>query len=213
MNVSSDSTLSKQNTTLSILSLNANDLRNKLNELSVISTLHNPDVICITETFGSARYSDSFFHLPNYCLFRQDRLSHGRGGIIIYVHEQVSCQVVSSVAHPSRLWEARTCKSFSHVRSVVPLQVTCMYRTPGNIPSSSLTEFINYFSISSKPNNDFHSITLGDFNFPKINWALNLCTHSIDSPAHPFLSVISNNHLSQPDSVLVKPPAPVFSTL
>ena len=185
------------NSSFSVLSFNANDLRNKLNELHVISSVQNPDVICITETFGSSRYTDTFFHLPNYSMFRQDRLCHGGGGIIIYVCDQLSCQVISSVAHPSGLWEAMTCRIVSQNQSIIPVQITCMYRTPSGMTQTSLKDFIEYFSSSSKLCTDIHTIVLGDFNFPQINWELNLCHHSGDSPENQFLSTMNDNHLSQ----------------
>jgi len=177
---------------LSIFSCNANDLRNKLNELHSISCVYKPDVICITETFGCAINTDSFFHLPNYKLFRQDRLTRGGGGIIIYIRDHLSCQIISSTSHTSGLWEGMTCSVFSE--STLPLRIVCMYRTPGRMPPFILSDFIDYFKISSSFNNNFHTIVLGDFNLPKINWDLNLCIDSIDSPASHFLSAMNDMH-------------------
>jgi len=105
VNVSADSTLS-------VLYFNANDLRNKINELFTITNTYNPDVLCITETFATSNYNDLFFHLPGYFLLRQDRIVRGGGGIILYIRNGLSYQLDSSVAHSSGLWEAIVCTIF-----------------------------------------------------------------------------------------------------
>ena len=168
-----------------------------MNELHVISSLHNSDIICITETFGTPNYLDAFFCLPNYSMFRQDRLCHGGGGIIVYARQHLSCQVISSVSHPSGSWEAMSCRISLQSPSNTSLQISCIYRAPGDMTPSSLADFINYIHNASVFNNAFHTVILGDFNFPKINWELNLCNYPVNSPAHQFLSTINDNHLSQ----------------
>ena len=152
-------------------------------------------MICITETFGSFLNNDLFFHLPGYFLLRQDRLTRGGGGIIIYVRNGLSYQLESSIAHTSGLWEAMICTIFSP--SSTPLKIVCVYRSPGNMIQSSLEEFIDYFRNNSTLNMDFNTIIVGDFNFPQINWDLNLCNAPADSPAQLFLSTVVNSHLFQ----------------
>ena len=135
------------------------------------------------------------FHLPGYNIFRQDREVSGGGGVILYVRETLACQIVSSIAHNSGLWEAMTCTILS--QNSIPLRLICVYRKPGNMIPSSLSDFLQYFKLSSSFNDDYHTLVVGDFNFPKINWSLNLCDEPADSPAQRFLSVMLDNHLSQ----------------
>ena len=160
-----------------------------------VTCVYDPDVLCITETFGSATVSNNAFHLPGYNTFRQDRELCGGGGIILYVREALACQVVSSIAHNSGNWEAMTCTILS--QNSIPTRIICIYRKPGNMTPSSLNDFLQYFKVHSAFNDDYHTLVVGDFNFPKINWNLNLCDESVDSPAQSFLSVMLDNHLSQ----------------
>ena len=174
---------------------NANDLRNKTNELYTVTNTYNPDVLCITETFASSSYNDLFFCLPGYCLLRQDRIVRGGGGVIIYIRNGLPYQVESSVAHNSGLWEAIACIISSP--SSNPLKVVCFYRSPGTMTSSSQEDFIEYFQNSSVFSVEFNTIILGDFNFPKINWEVNLCNNPVGSPSQLFLSAVVNNNLFQ----------------
>ena len=89
--------------TLSLLHFNANDLRNKTNELCTIANTYNPDVLCITETFATFSYDNLFFHLPGYYLLRQDRTTRGGGGVFIYIRNGLSHQLDFSIAHSSGL--------------------------------------------------------------------------------------------------------------
>jgi len=188
VNTSADSTLS-------ILYFNANDLRTKINELHTVTNTHNPDVLCIAETFATSSYNDVFFHLPGYFLLRQDRIVRGGGGIIIYIRNGLSYQLDYSVAHSSGLWEAIACTIFSPVST--PMRVVCFYRSPSTMTLSSLNEFIEYFENVSTFSMNYNTIIIGDFNFPKINWEVNLCNSPAGSPAQLFLSTAVNNNLFQ----------------
>ena len=181
--------------TLSVLYFNANDLRNKTNELNAITNTYNPDVLCITETFATTTYSDLFFHLPGYFLLRQDRIVRGGGGVIIYIRNGLSYKLDYSVAHGSGLWEAIACTVFSPYST--PMRIVCFYRSPGVMTSDALSDFIEYFQNFGEISINFNTIILGDFNFPKINWEVNLCNSPVGSPAQLFLSSVVNNNLSQ----------------
>ena len=184
-----------QHQTLSVFSLNANDLRNKITELSSLTCTYDPDILCVTETFGAPSYSNITFNIPGYNIFRQDRTVSSGGGIIIYVRETLSCQVISSIAHDSGCWEAMTCNILS--QNSVQLRIVCVYRKPGNMSPLSLDDFIEYFGHATTYNNSFHTLVVGDFNFPKVDWDLNLCNDAVDSPAQRFLSIMMDNHLTQ----------------
>ena len=56
---------------------------------------HNPDMICIVETWLCADVLDSEIALPGYQVYRRDRNRHG-GGILIYVRDHFACNILPS---------------------------------------------------------------------------------------------------------------------
>jgi hypothetical protein len=82
----------------------------------------------------------------------------GGGGIIIYIRDNFSYHIVSSVSHTSGFWEALIVSITSP--QCASLQIVCMYRTPGKMNADSLKEFIDYFCAASVLNNDFHTVLL-----------------------------------------------------
>ena len=85
---------------------NANHILNKLDELSIRSALGNFDIICITESWLNDDIRDDVCSLPNYVIFRKDRVSGPGGGIICYVKDVISCRkvdILSSAAHEFEL--------------------------------------------------------------------------------------------------------------
>ena len=69
---------------LNILYYNARSILPKLDDLILSVKLHNPHVICITESWLSNDISDNELSLTGYQLFRLDRNRHG-GGVLMYV--------------------------------------------------------------------------------------------------------------------------------
>ena len=56
---------------------------------------HNPDVICIVETWLCADVLDSEIALPGYQVYGRDRNRHG-GGVLIYVRNNFVCNILPS---------------------------------------------------------------------------------------------------------------------
>ena len=54
-----------------------------MDELTLIATVHNPDVICIVETWLDGDIDDTEILFPGYHSQRFDRHRHG-GGVLIY---------------------------------------------------------------------------------------------------------------------------------
>ena len=69
---------------LKILYFNARSILPKLDELFVLAETHNPDIICIVESWLNVDIVDAEVAIPGYVSCRADRDRHG-GGIIIYI--------------------------------------------------------------------------------------------------------------------------------
>ena len=67
-----------------ILYYNARSLIPKLDELSLLASVHNPDIICIVETWLEGNVDDTEISIPGYHPIRLDRNRHG-GGVLLYI--------------------------------------------------------------------------------------------------------------------------------
>ncbi len=69
--------------TLNVFLTNARSLCSKMDVLRARVLLHNPGVICITESWGNYHIPDSSFHIDGYNLYRCDREVGRGGGVLI----------------------------------------------------------------------------------------------------------------------------------
>jgi len=146
--------ISKQKNGLRICHLNAQSLKNKIDEFRNIFNGSLIDIICVSETWLVPELNNDLFSVNGYKLLRNDRITHG-GGVAIYVRDCYKCKVV--------------CKSNSNdvleflLISVeiedTNILVGCVYRPYKNI---SLETFYDKFKdISALFTN---IIVTGDFN-------------------------------------------------
>jgi len=80
---------------MTIMYYNARSLIPKYDELFVTMETHNPDMICIVETWLCDDILNSEIALPGYQLYRRDRNRHG-GGVLIYVKDHFVCSMLPS---------------------------------------------------------------------------------------------------------------------
>ena len=106
---------------MTIMYYNARSLIPKYDELSVTMEAHNPDVICIVETWLSVDVLDSEI---GYQVYRRDRNRHGEG-VLIYVRDHFVCNILPSadnleiitvsVSHgPSKVFTSLFCRLLFH---------------------------------------------------------------------------------------------------
>ena len=81
------------NTNVTILYYNARSLYPKLDQLKVECLVHNPHVVCITETWLDSTIMDSELYIPDFDIVRLDRNRHG-GGVIIYFRSTFICNLL-----------------------------------------------------------------------------------------------------------------------
>lgn len=151
---------------ISIMYYNARSLIPKHDELCVIVEAHNPDMICIVETWLCADILDSEIALPGYQVYRRDRNRHG-GGILIYIRDHFVCSIFSSSVS-LEIITLSVCQGSSKVF------VSLFYRPP-NSGSQTFEDLFLYLQ-SLNVGSFCNYILLGDFN-------VDFCNHS-----HPFYS-------------------------
>ena len=67
---------------------NARSLIPKLDELCLLVETHQPDIVCIIETWLDHNISDNEIHLPGFQLYWLDR-NRGGGGVFMYAQHNL----------------------------------------------------------------------------------------------------------------------------
>ena len=81
------------NSTLFLMYINARSVFCKLDNLKLVCAIHQPDVICIVESWLDKEISDSKLSLDGYNVSRIDRNRHA-GGVLIFVKSTLVLKVV-----------------------------------------------------------------------------------------------------------------------
>ena len=68
---------------------NARSLMNKILELEIYIEEEEPDIIGISESWGTEAISSSEINFVNYTLFRKDRIKKRGGGVLLYIKNNI----------------------------------------------------------------------------------------------------------------------------
>lgn len=149
-------------------------------------------MLLLTETWltDDIRDDEVLSELPNFQLYRNDRASTRGGGVLIAVHEQLSCSVVHIKTELEMLWVLIKARPQSVVLGVC-------YRPPR--ASSNFSNQLNQAMCqltSAHPN--AHVLLFGDFNFPQIEWRTsNVHSSTGVGEANAFLDICLNFNMTQ----------------
>ncbi len=141
---------------LTVLSWNVNGVRKRLNELEMLITKHEPDVITLQETMlGKVAFE---FLNDKYTLHRRDRPSSFRGGVAVLIKNSLDFYTKETQNDSS----VETATVVVKTRNGV-VEVTSIYLPPGNkTRKSDLLDL----KISRNP-----ILIAGDLNAHNVNWA------------------------------------------
>lgn len=176
--------------TLNIVYLNARSLLNKINDLNVLINDKSPDIILITETWANESITNAMLNVPGYCIEpdlridRSDTLNGIGGGLIVYTRDGLIIKPVEVENEFNMFVRFQVVSGNKDDRD---LQLTLVYRPP-RINHNNNTELYKLFENCS--DND---IFIGDFNFPKVNWA----DLTSDRASEPFLDCTIDNGFAQ----------------
>ena len=76
--------------------LTARSLFHKMDELSVVAKLRNPEVICIMETWLNDTVDSSLMFLESYIMHRTDRCYRRGGGVATYISRELYVEHITS---------------------------------------------------------------------------------------------------------------------
>ena len=89
------------------MTINAQSLKNKMNEFRVLVEKNKPQIISITESWGEEWISDGIFALKGYTMYRDDRSRMRGGGALLYISDNIEqrvCRPLNSDNFESSTW-------------------------------------------------------------------------------------------------------------
>ena len=73
-----------------IIMFNARSIRNKIDELIILTTTHKPNLILITESWLNSWIPNSILKIDDYKIIRNDRKHKKGGGVCAYIHKDTT---------------------------------------------------------------------------------------------------------------------------
>jgi Reverse transcriptase (RNA-dependent DNA polymerase)/Endonuclease-reverse transcriptase len=186
-----------------ILYTNAQSIVNKLCDLHLLLRKNLYDVVAIAESWlhkNNEIIKNDIIDVPGYRVFRTDRKHHANcsrgGGVLLYVRESLNAV---ELIYPHDI-HGSDCDSVwcnVNINNSVRFIVGCVYRPPSS--SNINTEYIfNQIRDICLAHKNSKVIVLGDFNFPNVNWLLNLFPSNSLGLKSLIEDCLFTQHVSQP---------------
>ena len=151
--------------------------RHKLTSFVEEHVNNNVTFISFSETWLKPHITNAQIHIPSYEIVRQDRINRERGGVLLYVHNQLPTSDIET-------FDDGTCESvICSLKSINTIMVS-LYRPP-NTPAHSFQGMLNFLqqyiskATQASCNRHYDLIITGDFNLPNLTWHQN--NYSADS--------------------------------
>ena len=180
---------------------NADQLVNKMDDLSTLIAGEEPDLILITEilpkccvnSLSAARLAlngyQSFFNFdPD-----SQQTPQSLHGVWIYISNKLLVSEVTFDGYPhhEHIWIS------VKLMGQDQLLVGCIYHSPSSDPIQSTSGLCN---LLSEVKEFSHLLLCGDFNYPEINWTTNSCSNHC---SQLFLDAVQDKYLSNMSKLLL----------
>ena len=153
-------------------------------------------IIALTETWLKPFITDAQIALPNYTSIRSDRVITEKGGVLLYIHDDLPVTTVEK-------YDDDTCEVIICTIESKNTIVASLYRPPSATSESfkSSINFVQKYINTQMTRKHYHLMLMGDYNFPDISWS----TISIEKykniestrSAEILLSFLAENFMSQ----------------
>jgi hypothetical protein len=172
---------------------NADQLKNKFEEFKLTVIQEDPDIIAITEVKPkNCRYrvTEANYTIPNYKLWQKNIDNNCGKGIIMYTKNGIPCQeVVIDDKFSEQLWMEIP------INIQDKILIGCIYRSNSGTRDNN-DNLLRSISTAAEQNYR-HTIIVGDFNYPKIDWDTWSTTGNESSDEHKFIECLRDNYLYQ----------------
>lgn len=143
--------------------LNIRGVINNFNELEVIINTDKPDFICLSETHLVEEDDDSTVMMDNYKIVRSDSSSRHTGGVMIFIRNYWSYEMIKKVTLSYELWYLVLKLKSGNIK----LYLAVLYRANGylNMSATFFDDFKELMDVLCECREKV--ILVGDFN---LNW-------------------------------------------
>ena len=172
---------------------NADQLRNKMDELRLLMKNHNPHIVCITEVKpkrAGFTLSPAEISVDGYNLYVNDLSAPASTrGCAIYISNKIKAtQVTINGQNEDSVWVE------INLLNTDKLLVGCIYRSPN--ADAHENDIVNKLLVETSNMNFSHKLIMGDFNFKNIDWSSCSVT-SNDKGAANFLDAVGDGFYYQ----------------
>ena len=167
---------------------NAQSFLNKYDELisTVIDIIH-PHIIGITESWCDQEINEGEIYIAGYTVYRQDRMDARGGGVLLYISDtfkSTACVSLNSHQFEDSIWCTIT------LDKKMKLLVGVCYRSTASSEYNNRS-LLDLISKSVETQNITHTLIMGDFNYPSIQWE-NM-SEDLDRESELFYNNIQDN--------------------
>lgn len=187
---------------LNCLYTNADQLKNKMSELSIRVNNENPDIIGITEVKAKKRQSNikaSEFHIEgnqNYKMFSKNVEDEQGRGLLLFVNKELDTDevIMDTPFHENLFLQIRINKNKSILLGIV-------YRSPSSSDENNDALLDLLEEAAGKGHEKL--VIMGDFNYPGINWETwNIHGENTEKHEYKFIQKLQDiflfQHINQP---------------
>ena len=117
--------------------------------------------MAITETWLKPTITDACVQIKNYNIFRSDRESALRGGVLLYIHQNISIDTTDC-------FDDGVCEGVICLSKARKCIISCIYRPPSATQNSfdNLLKFLTQFITKHNVLDKMNTFIFGDFNIP-----------------------------------------------
>ena len=196
---SSNNTKKSKSTTKSLIHnldcfyTNADQLRNKMSELTVRVKNENPMIVGVTEVKPKRRTEDQIppaeYSIDNYEMFHKNLDNSTGRGMVLYTHNALKAEEVNLKTQFEEFISVEV-----DLVNDDKLLIVQIYRSDSGTKENN--EKLRHLINEACSLGYSHLLIMGDFNYPKILWQLHYAPGE-KSEESKFIECIENNYLTQ----------------
>ena len=179
---------------MKIMYFNARSIFNKVNDLAIVTSFYNPDIVIVCETWLSNQTNNAMISIEGYYVSsdlrkdREDTLRGIGGGLLVYIREGLTVSEVKCNNNFSQYccFEIELEEDDIHGKLSNPL-ISAFYRSP-NSSTENTEEFAELLREIKKS-----TLIVGDLNLPNIDWQKKLS----DRKGQCVLDAVCDSNMDQ----------------
>ena len=163
-----------------------------MNEFKILVEERKPEIISITESWGSDRITDGIFALKGYTMYRDDKKARG-GGALLYIRDSIEqrvCRPLNGDDFESSTW------CWIIEKNGKKILVGSVYRSTSSTENNNKL-LAKKIEKACEIAGDNRLLILGDFNLPDIDWIENELRSGCDTNNERMFETFTDCFLHQ----------------